>query len=62
MRLKKAIYDIHIKCGCTADQANYYMLTEAHEWEHMAESVTNIMRKGHAGNPSEGDDSKVIRE
>ena len=62
MRLKSAIYGMHIKMGCTADQANYYMLTEANEWENMAESVTNIIRQGNAGKLSAEDDSKVTRK
>ena len=62
MRLKKAIFDMNIKIGCSTDEANYYMLTEAQEWDSMAESVTNILRKGHAGRNQEGNSSKADKE
>ena len=42
--LKNAVYDLHIELGSTKDQAKFNMLKEAHEWEYMGPSVTNIMK------------------
>ena len=44
INLKKAIYDLHIKMGCSTDQANFFMLREAHEWEEMGDTVSNLLR------------------
>ena len=29
MKLKQAIYDFHIRAGCTVNEANYFMLVES---------------------------------
>ena len=45
--LKKAIYDLHIRMGCSVDQANFFMFREAHEWEEMGDTISNLIRAGH---------------
>ena len=57
MKLKKHIIELHRKLGKTDDEAHYYMLREAEEYEEMEVPLTNIMRRG-----CDNEDQKVVDE